>query len=60
MTPEEFCERYQEQIGMLGAAADEPIEQIEQARHALGLGERDIVQGQYKVSVSCALSRRHF
>ncbi|KAF8523712.1 glycosyltransferase family 2 protein [Hysterangium stoloniferum] len=52
MTPEEFCERYKDQIGGLGIIEGNYAEQIEQARTSLGLGDHDLVLGQYKVFLS--------
>ncbi|KDQ13770.1 glycosyltransferase family 2 protein [Botryobasidium botryosum FD-172 SS1] len=53
MTPEEFCERYRDQLNSLGIMESmEHGEQIETARTALGLGEEEVVQGQFKVFLS--------
>ncbi|KAA1474601.1 glycosyltransferase family 2 protein [Dentipellis sp. KUC8613] len=52
MTPREFCDRYREQIAEVGIIEGETREQIEQARTALGLGDSDLVLGQYKVFLS--------
>ncbi|KAF8513208.1 glycosyltransferase family 2 protein [Gautieria morchelliformis] len=54
MTPDEFCDRYKDQINALGVTEGAPPEQIEQARTALSLGEQDIVLGQYKVFLTHA------
>ena len=51
MTPREFCDRYREQIAGAGVSEGETREQVEQTRTALGLAEKDLVLGQYKVSV---------
>ena len=49
MMPEEFCDRYKDQMAELGIIEGEPAEHIEQARTALGLGNHDVVLGQHKV-----------
>lgn len=49
MTPEEFCERYQVPLGEMGIVEGSSQEQVEQARTALSLTDRDIVLGQHKV-----------
>lgn len=52
MTPLEFCDRYRDQLRMLGVDADaEPAERVISTRDALGLGERDMVLGTFKVGV---------
>ncbi|KAF8314090.1 glycosyltransferase family 2 protein [Clavulina sp. PMI_390] len=53
MTPMEFCDRYSEQMGMLGVTQDgEDADRVLAARDALGLQELDVVLGQYKVFLS--------
>ncbi|KZS96924.1 glycosyltransferase family 2 protein [Sistotremastrum niveocremeum HHB9708] len=52
MTPSEFCERYRDQLALLGVEDGEDIERVIQARQSLGLQEWDLVQGQYKVFLS--------
>lgn len=52
MTPEEFCERYKDQIQSLGVVEGSITEQIQQVQTCLGLTEKDIVPGQHKV-VKC-------
>jgi chitin synthase len=53
MTPREFCDRYREPLAAVGVTEGEPRELVEQARTALGLQERDIVQGREKVGTHC-------
>jgi chitin synthase len=50
MLPSEFCERYQDQLAMLGISEGNDSERIAQARTALDLSSNDIVQGNHKVS----------
>ena len=57
MTPDEFCDRYKDQIGVLGIIEGTPSERIEQARTALGLEAQDVVLGQYKVKYQILLER---
>jgi chitin synthase len=49
MSPEEFGHRYKEVLMALGVAQASSLDQVEQVRSALSLGERDIVVGQHKV-----------
>lgn len=49
MTPDEFVSRYKDQLSTLGIVEGDPREQVEQARTALGLEERDVVVGAQKV-----------
>lgn len=52
MLPSEFCERYQDQLQMLGISEGDESERIAQARTALDLAPEDIVEGSHKVSIS--------
>lgn len=52
MTPEEFCDRYREPLKAIGVTEGEPRELVDQARTALGLQPKDLVQGQQKVRTS--------
>ncbi|KAI0074333.1 glycosyltransferase family 2 protein [Panus rudis PR-1116 ss-1] len=52
MTPEEFSSRYREPLTSAGVTEGSPREQVEQARTALGLEERDLVLGMHMVFVS--------
>ncbi|EIW79950.1 glycosyltransferase family 2 protein [Coniophora puteana RWD-64-598 SS2] len=55
MTPEEFVDRYREALTAIGiGAAVTPLEAIAQARDKLGLTERDLVTGTYKVFLTHA------
>jgi chitin synthase len=49
MLPSEFCERYQDQLAMLGVSEGNESERIAQASTALDLGPSDIVEGNTKV-----------
>ena len=53
LTPDEFCTRYKEPMAKVGVMDGSAMEKVEQVRTALGLGETDIVLGQYKVSFEC-------
>ena len=53
MTPEEFCERYRDSLEAVGISEGDEKEQVQQARTALGLGEKDVVLGQQKVCLFC-------
>ena len=53
MTPEEFCDRYKDQLTLLGVPADgDAKERVDQARTALSLTEKDAVHGEHKVGFS--------
>ncbi|TFK32154.1 glycosyltransferase family 2 protein [Crucibulum laeve] len=52
MTPEEFCERYEEGLEAGGVSEGSEKERVEQARTAFGLGAKDMVLGQHKVFLS--------
>jgi chitin synthase len=56
MTAPEFVERYSETLVTINVHEGEPREQVEQARTALGLGEKDIVLGMRMVCLACLLS----
>lgn len=65
MSPEEFCQRYKDPMGILRVPEVPVQERVEQTRNLLRLGETDVVVGQHKVvafihSSSCAttLARR--
>ena len=50
MTPIEFCDRYRDQLKVLGVPnEEEPIAKVVTARNALGLAESDIIVGKFKV-----------
>jgi len=51
MTPEEFCDRYPEGLAAGGVTEGNEREMVGQARTAFGLGEKDLVLGQHKVSL---------
>ena len=51
MTPEEFVQRYGVPLSASGIIEGGPTEQIEQARTALGVEERDAVVGTRMVRV---------
>lgn len=51
MTPEEFVQRYQAPLSSVGIVEGGPTEQIEQARTALSLEERDAVVGMHMVAI---------
>jgi chitin synthase len=54
MSPVEFCNRYRDQLNVFGVQAeDEPIARVVAMRDALGLAEKDIVIGKFKVSYNC-------
>ncbi len=50
MLPSEFCDRYSDQLAALSIHEGDPIMMVQQARTALDLQERDVVQGQHKVN----------
>ncbi|KAG6333627.1 hypothetical protein ID866_5463 [Astraeus odoratus] len=54
MTPEEFSQRYKDPIAALGVLEGPAQERVENTRAALGLGESDVVVGQFKVFLSQA------
>jgi hypothetical protein len=60
MTVEEFCNRYKDMLGVLGIAQAGYRDQVERARVALTLAERDVVLGQHKVSLSGLLDTLRF
>ena len=51
MTPEEFCDRYRDGLTAGGVTEGHDREMVAQARTAFGLGEKDLVLGQHKVSI---------
>ena len=51
MTPEEFCDRYRDGLTASGVTEGHEREMVAQARTAFGLGEKDLVLGQHKVSM---------
>lgn len=51
MLPTEFCDRYKDQLTALNIHEGDPMMMVQQARTALDLQERDIVQGQHKVGL---------
>ena len=51
MTPEEFCERYRDGLTAGGVTESHDQEMVARARTASGLGEKDLVLGQHKVSM---------
>lgn len=55
MTPEEFCDRYKDQIHSLGIIEGSFTEQVQQVRTSLGLQEKDVVSGQHKVTRHCIM-----
>ena len=57
MTPDEFCERYKEPLDSVGVVEGDARERTLQAATAFSFGERDIVLGQHKVSLSNGLAR---
>ena len=63
MTPEEFCDRYKEGLAAAGVSEGHEREMVGQARAVYGLGEKDLVLGQHKVSmfiIHIILSRLKF
>lgn len=50
MTPTEFSDRYRDYLTSVNILEADPVAVVQRARAALGLQERDIVIGQYKVS----------
>ncbi|KAG8881835.1 hypothetical protein FRB98_004105 [Tulasnella sp. 332] len=52
MQPNEFVDRYKDQLSLLGVGEGSDTERIEQARTALGLEEKDVVLGSFKVFLS--------
>ncbi|KAG9027121.1 hypothetical protein FRB95_008118 [Tulasnella sp. JGI-2019a] len=52
MQPNEFVDRYKDQLTLLGVGEGTDTERIEQAKTALGLEEKDIVIGAFKVFLS--------
>ncbi|KAI8989101.1 glycosyltransferase family 2 protein [Trametes punicea] len=52
MTPDEFSQRYQSLLQSVGVTDGDSRQQVEQARNALGLQERDIVLGTSMVFLS--------
>ena len=52
MTPEEFCDRYSEGLAAAGVSRGDGRDMVGQARTVFGLGEKDLVLGQHKVSVT--------
>lgn len=61
MSATEFCDRYKDQLKVIGVPAEgEATERVIATRDALGLGEMDIVLGQFKVralSYTCSFER---
>ena len=57
MTPDEFTQRYASLLESVGVTEGDSRSQVEQARTALGLQERDIVLGLSMVSASYTLVR---
>jgi chitin synthase len=51
MTPEEFCDRYREGLNAAGVTEGSTRELVGQARTAFGLGEKNLVLGQHRVSI---------
>ena len=51
MTPKEFVDRYRETLDNVNVHEGEEREQVDQARTALGLEERDLVLGATMVSI---------
>jgi chitin synthase len=49
MPPNEFVERYRDQMTLLGVGEGTDVERIEQARTALGSEEKDVAIGHAKV-----------
>jgi chitin synthase len=50
MSPQEFCDRYHDYLKVLGVSAGgDPTASVNDTREALGLGELEIVIGQFKV-----------
>ncbi|KAI0922672.1 hypothetical protein AcV5_009583 [Taiwanofungus camphoratus] len=57
MTPDELVQRYKSQLTALNIIEGDPREQVDQARTALGLEEKDVVLGLHKVFLSQAAFR---
>ena len=49
MTHREFVDRYREPLAALSISEGSNQERVEQTRTAMGLGDHDVVLGQYKV-----------
>lgn len=53
MLPSEFCDRYKDHLAELNVFEGDEMTRVHQARTALGLEDRDIVVGRYKVWYLC-------